>query len=246
VNFSPSEANALVTGGILVEQVADASLRAEIQSALLKVRSVLPREDQERVARLARNVATAANIERAPGEANLSLIQQALASRRPLRFQYQGAGKAEPSAREAEPVALLHYLGRWHLIAWCRLRGDYRDFRTDRMRTVEALSETFDAHGSFSLREFLREAMPVPRLKARIRFRPLAADRAKREWWLGILEEQAGEKGSVLTLATVDWDRLAGWLLSFGTDATVLAPKALRYLLVQAANEAARHHAGGD
>jgi len=242
VNFSSPEANALVTGGILVEQFADASLRVQIHSALLKIRSVLPRAEQERVSRLERNVATTANIEPTPIQANLSLLQEALTAQHVLRFKYQGAGKTEASERTVEPLALLYYLGRWHLIAWCRLRNDYRDFRTDRMREMESLNEPFAAHEDFLLTEFIRKTMPAPRLKASVRFGPLSADRAKREWWLGILDEQVEEEGSVLTLATVEWDRLVGWLLSFGTDATVLAPKTLRSLLVKAAKSAAAHH----
>ncbi len=84
--------------------------------------------------------------------------------------------------------------------------------------------------------------MPSPQLKARIRFGPLSADRAKREWWLGILDERTEENGAILTLAAVEWDRLVSWLLSFGTDATVIAPEILRKRLVKAAREAAAHH----
>jgi len=245
VNFTPAEASALVTGEILVKQFTDASLNAQMHSALLKVRSVLPRDDQDRIGRLERNLATTANIERAPVQADLSILQEALTDRRLLRFQYQGAGKNEATARTVEPLALLYYLGRWHLIAWCRLRKDYRDFRTDRMREIEKLRETFGVHEEFTLTEFMRKTMPAPGLKARIKFGPLSADRAKREWWLGILDEHHQKEDVVLTLATVEWDRLVGWLLSFGADATVLEPTVLRKLLVKTAQATAAHHEKG-
>src|SRR6266853_3697916 len=44
VNFTTKEASALVTGGLLVEQFADAAVKAQMQSALLKVRAILPRD----------------------------------------------------------------------------------------------------------------------------------------------------------------------------------------------------------
>ena len=84
--------------------------------------------------------------------------------------------------------------------------------------------------------------MPQPALRARVRFTPPAADRAKREWWLGIVDERPTPRGVVLTLAAVEWKPLVGWLLSFGPNASVIAPEALRASLVEAARHAAVHH----
>src|SRR6185295_2389867 len=52
VNFTAEEASALVTGGMLIEQFTDASVKNQMQGALQKVRAVLPAEHQERIARL--------------------------------------------------------------------------------------------------------------------------------------------------------------------------------------------------
>jgi predicted DNA-binding transcriptional regulator YafY len=240
VNFTAEEAIALVTGGILIDQFADASVKARMHSALLKVRAILPRDNQERVARLEGGLATTANV-KSPPQANLTLLQNALAHRRILHFRYQALGKTNATVRTAEPLGLVRYLERWHLIAWCRRCGDYRDFRTDRMSDVTLLHETFTPPEDFSLAKYIR-AMPAPKLRARVLFTPLAADRAKREWWLGVLDEKQAAAGHVLTLAAVEWERLVGWLLSFGREAVVLAPASLRKLLVEAAEQAVMHH----
>jgi predicted DNA-binding transcriptional regulator YafY len=241
VNFTSQEASALVTGGILVEQFADASLKTHIQSALRKVRAVLPQEEQDRISSLQRKVTATANLEPVI-QADLVLLQQSLAHRRLLKFRYQGAADSSPSERVVEPFGLIYYLGRWHLIAWCRKRNDYRDFRTDRMSDIIQLKETFTPRDEFSISDFIQKTMPKPALKARIKFSHRAADRAKREWWLGILNEEKQESSTVLTLATVDWDRLVGWLLSFGLEATVIEPPALQSIMVKTAGEIAAHH----
>jgi predicted DNA-binding transcriptional regulator YafY len=242
VNFSAEEASALVTAAMLVQQFTDESIRAQMNSALLKVRAVLPRDRQEQIARLESGLATTANA-RLPVQADLSLLQQALAHRRLLRFYYRGSGKAEQTERTVEPLGLVYYTQRWHLIAWCRTREDYRDFRADRMTSVMALSETFQPREDFCLSNFVRKTIPPATFTARVQFNPRAADRAKREWWLGIVEEQEVEDGFILTLTTPEWIGLASWLLSFGRSATVLAPDSLRTLLVKAASDAAEHHA---
>lgn len=242
VNFTAAEASTLVTAGILVGQFTDASLKMQMHSALAKVRAVLPRDHQDRLAALERRMTTLANVE-SPAQADLCQLQLALGQRQVLGFDYQGAGKAEFGERVVEPMALIYYLGRWHLIAWCRLRNDYRDFRTDRMRNAVTLRETFELREDFHLDEFIRKTMPPPALKAVVKFALHAVDRAKREWWPGIVDERREVDGHLLTLATVEWTWLAGWLLSFGTAVTVVSPAQLRKLIVKTAQAAAAHHA---
>jgi len=241
VHFTAEEADALVTGGLLVERFADSGMAVRMQSALRKIRVVLPRERQERVARLERSlVATARSPQ--PAQANLSVVQQAIAEQRVLRFRYESPGRTESTQREVEPCGLVHYLERWHLIGWCRLRHAYRDFRTDRMENPVLGRETFHIRDGFGLAQYLR-TMPKPTLRARVRFTPAAADRAQREWWLGILSQERATQGVILTLAAVDWERLVYWLLSFGPEAMVESPAGLRQRLIVAARSAADHHA---
>src|SRR5215470_11326042 len=55
VMFTAEEASALFTGGKFVEHLTDASLRKQMDSALLKIRSVLPRDRQDYLDRLERS-----------------------------------------------------------------------------------------------------------------------------------------------------------------------------------------------
>jgi predicted DNA-binding transcriptional regulator YafY len=240
VNFTTEEASALVTAGLLVERFADPVVAGKMKSALLKVRAVLPREHQERIARLERGLATTANVNTA-AQANLSLLQQALADCRVLSFGYRSAGGTAVKKREVEPCGLIHYLERWHLIAWCRACADYRDFRTDRMSELLVQREKFTPREDFQVNEYIR-AMPKPTLRAKVKFTEGAADRAKREWWLGVVDEVRAPDGIVLTLVTVEWSHLVRWLLSFGPEVTILTPDSLRTALVTAAENAAAHH----
>ncbi|MER0836463.1 YafY family protein [Pseudomonas aeruginosa] len=234
VSFTEQEASALATGGMLVGQLTDESLRERIRSALAKVRAVLPATQQARLDVLENSLSTAAKP--VPAQVSLDLLQQALCHRRVLRFGYQGVNRDEATEREVEPQGLIYYMERWHLIGWCRLRGDYRDFRTDRMRDVSMLDETTAPRGDFM------RCMPAATLHARLWFTRQAADRALREWWLGLVEETVQADGHVIVLSTTEWAPLATWLLSFGTAVRVLEPMRLREELVRLAGEMARHH----
>lgn len=79
-----------------------------------------------------------------PGPAVLTGIQSALAERRVLDLEYRKEGEEAPTRRSVEPLGLLYYGERWHLIAHCRLRHDVRDFRTDRIVGLTVRTETFE------------------------------------------------------------------------------------------------------
>src|SRR5438094_10316577 len=103
VMFTAEEASALFIGGKLVEQLTDASLRKQMESALLKIRSVLPRDRQDYLDRLERSTAVVTRgltpIPRLSGE-SLIPIQRALAERRVLALDYQGFQRRELTRRQ--------------------------------------------------------------------------------------------------------------------------------------------------
>src|SRR5206468_6624141 len=134
------------------------SLRKQMESALVKIRSVLPRDRQDYLDRLERSTAVVSRgsnaIPRLSSEA-LMPIQRALAERRVLALDYQGGQRRELTQRQVEPLGLVYYADNWHLIGYCRMRRDMRDFRTDRIRRLQLQSELFSGHSDFSLKRYL-------------------------------------------------------------------------------------------
>ena len=63
---------------------------------------------------------------------------------------------------------------------------------------------------------------------AYLRFDSAAMERVHRESECGIVEEKREKDSVVVTFVTCSFDWLAGWILSFGKSAEVLAPKELR------------------
>ncbi|MBD1202564.1 MAG: WYL domain-containing protein [Rhodobacteraceae bacterium] len=71
----------------------------------------------------------------------LSAFETAFLQRRLLRFGYRDA-KGQASQREVEPQAMLILPPLWYLVAWDPARGDFRQFRMDRITAPEALEGT--------------------------------------------------------------------------------------------------------
>jgi predicted DNA-binding transcriptional regulator YafY len=174
---------------------------------------------------------------------SLFVIQKALADRTVLRISYRNSGAAEASRREIEPLGLTYYADRWHLIAWCRARHDYRDFRTDRIQAISSLSERFEPREGFSLGDFLRRWQePVASVRGSIRVDSYTAERIRKEAPFKILHEERDEQSVIFTIEGGKWDWYLGWLLSFGNRLIVIEPDDLRRLLFEVAQATANHH----
>lgn len=243
VMFTAEEASALFIGAKLVEQLTDASLRKQMQSAVLKIRSVLPRDRQDYLDRLERSTAVISRssnaVPRLSSEA-LIPIQRALAERRVLSLDYQGGQRRDLTRRQVEPLGLVYYADSWHLIAYCRLRRDVRDFRTDRILKLQLQSERFSGHADFSLQRYLEAETREGKFEmAQIRFRPEAIERVRRERFWGLVEEKAENEGIAVTLLDCSLEWLAGWVLSFGSMAEVLSPERLKELVATEAEKVA-------
>ena len=245
VHFTTEEATALVTAGMLMDRFADSSLMSSMDSALAKIRAVLPPDHQDHVARLERSMSLPSTV-RQSQSANLFVIQKALADRTVLRISYRGAGAAQASRREIEPLGLTYYGDRWHLIAWCRARQDYRDFRTDRIQSITPLLEQFGPHDGFSLADFLGRWDDQPeRVNGSIQVDPIAAERIRKEAPFKILSEERNEQGVTFAIEGGRWNWYVGWLLSFGDHLRVIEPDDLRTLLSETAQATADHHRSG-
>jgi predicted DNA-binding transcriptional regulator YafY len=251
IMFTVEEASALSLAGKLVEQLTDASLRKQMESALLKIRSVLPLERRDYLDRLERSttIVTPGSgsgsrpIPRLTSE-TLIPVQRALAERRVLAMDYQGAQRPGITKRDVEPLGLVYYSDNWHLIGYCRLRRDVRDFRTDRIRQVQVRNELFSGHDDFSLKRYLEAAANDGKFEtALVKFSQETVDRVRREWSCRLVEEKAVTDGVVVTLLAYSLEWLAPWILSFGSGAQVVAPqKLLQMVSAEAREVAAKYH----
>jgi predicted DNA-binding transcriptional regulator YafY len=136
--FSDEELEALVLGSRWVMQQDDQALRLAAENALAKIASVLPADLRERIDS---NGLLAAPQSQSSG-LDLGPIRRSIRAEQKLLLHYQD-GKGETSRRIVWPVALGFFQQARVLAAWCELRQDFRHFRTDRIASLEELSERY-------------------------------------------------------------------------------------------------------
>lgn len=152
VSFTESQANALITAGQLVLRNKDASFVKEYTEAITKIRAVLKDNTKDKAELLSKRIAIRNNIENSSTSNNLSVIQLAITGFNLLEILYRDEQSAE-TLRVLEPFALYSTQDNWILIAFCRLRKDYRTFRLDRIIRLSKLTEVFEPH-KMSLAEY--------------------------------------------------------------------------------------------
>ena len=246
VMLTADEATALFVGAEMVRKFTDASVSGPMSAAIDKLRAVLPPDRKDHVERLARqtvvmgkNNSTPANAGDPHAQPWLMAVQRAVAQRRVLRLRYCGAGKTEAVGRDVEPLGVVFYGGAWYLVAWCRLRGDLRHFRVDRMQHLEMLHEAVAERPDFSLARHLEDEMNrCDTVAARVWFAQGAQARARTESYATLVEEERRDGGAEFSLYTYSLEWLARWILSFGAEAEAVEPVELRERVRTAAEAA--------
>lgn len=160
VSFSSDEANALLIMERLVSRFADKSIFTNYTSALNKVKAVLKHSQKEKLELLNESIRFQLNHEWLNEEFDhLADLQNAISGKHIIEIDYQNQNK-ESSKREVEAIGLVFYAFNWHLIAWCHLRKEYRDFRVSRIIKVRNLESPYRKTGHITLNEYMK-SLPV-------------------------------------------------------------------------------------
>lgn len=155
IMFTESEANAFITAEKLVLLNTDTSLTKNYIEGVTKIKSVLRTHAKDKAGLLSKRVAFEQNPDNKIVSNFLSTIQIALTNFGVIKIEYYSPNNDETTKRHIEPFALINNVGEsWYLIAWCRLRKDYRLFRFDRITKMEVTDEKFAPH-KITLQEYL-------------------------------------------------------------------------------------------
>lgn len=153
IMFTESEANALITAEQLVLKNKDASFVKEYGEAISKIKSVLRHNTKDKANLLSERIVFRQNIDNDRTSNYLSTLQLALTNYNLTKIAYNSPDNNAITKRTIEPFALYSTQENWLLIAWCRLRENYRAFRLDRIQSLIILNDKFKPH-KITLQEY--------------------------------------------------------------------------------------------
>jgi predicted DNA-binding transcriptional regulator YafY len=150
--FDLEELEALAVGLRFAQASGDAALVRAAERAQAKIRSAVPRDRAEQMARTPAFVTKRAARESARLREVLAAVQQ----RRVMSLAYVDVAGAE-SQRAVWPLGVLFAGAAWSMIAWCELRNDFRAFRLDRLQRFEPTDRRYPVQPGRRLEDYFAE-----------------------------------------------------------------------------------------
>ncbi|MBP2632854.1 MAG: DeoR family transcriptional regulator [Firmicutes bacterium] len=156
------------------------------------------------------------------------LIKTGILNQSLVTFDYYSS-YGEKSKRIVEPIKLLFKGQSWYLYGFCRAKHDFRIFKITRIKNLCRLTETFKRdipNDIWDKPEAYQHRMItlVLRIEARMAYR--LYDEFEHEC---ITKNNDGSFTVTTTFPEDEW--VYGYLLSYGNDAEVLAPKHIREII---------------
>lgn len=234
VMFSRAEATALLTAEKLTARLADEHTARLSQEAMDKLRAVLRRPDRDYVEALSSRLRVLGGPRPdalpPPAHGTQQPLLDAIARQRVVRLEYRAGHQGTPSRREVEPIGV--YFGQhWHVVAFCRLRQEFRDFRLDRIAGLQLLDEAFAPRPETLQSYWAEQARHWQTEVAVVRFGPqvlgLVHQDKHRFGWKQELPP-APDGWVEMTLVPGCLEHLGRWLLLFAGQVQVLAPLSLQ------------------
>lgn len=251
VMFSKEEAAALLTGEKLMEQFSDHSNRKQFSLAMEKIRSVLRGTEKDYLESLDENIAVLRyrppnlEAEQFPNRF-LTEIQQALGMNQVISMEYCSIQEEVATKREIEPVGIFHMSANWHLIAFCRLRQGYRDFRVDRIRKLSVLPTHYHKNKHLSLPEYLEQQRQ--RNKEDTYLIKIAIDNdvmrylREQKYYYGLMDEKVNGDRTELTFLQSHLGHFARWMIMLGNHVDIIQPQELRTAVGELVTELHGHY----
>lgn len=150
--FTAPEIEAMVLGVRVVTSWGDPALAKAAGDALARVEAALPDWLKAKMASTPL-YAPGFHVPERLMEA-LSTIRSAIHEQRKIHLDYTDAGGAATD-RVVRPLGLFFWGSGWSMAGWCEMRTDFRNFRLDRMATIDVLDEKYHPEAGKTLDDFM-------------------------------------------------------------------------------------------
>jgi len=155
VMFTTEEARALLTTSKILNYHSEDSLKQNYESALLKIKAVLPLKDKDKLEFL--NSRIGFHKPWAPASLYLDNIQHSITESVKLKIKYQSKKEEQITERTIQPYAVYFSGAVWTTIAFCELRQEIREFRLDRIKELKSQQTHFKPDNTFCMEHYLEE-----------------------------------------------------------------------------------------
>jgi predicted DNA-binding transcriptional regulator YafY len=230
VMFTREEAIAFLTAEKLVEKMTDETNGRNYKSAMYKIRAVLRSAEKDLLEQIDNQIEVIKVNKHSTLEGNYTeSILKAIAEKKVVSIDYFSYYRRESNKRLVEPVGIFHLDHYWHLIGYCMLRNDYRDFRFDRISNLKITGEG-QRREHLPLKNYIekrfsgRELHPVT----------IAIDEeacpyvGEQKYYMGYVSETRKGNEIEMNFMSASLEGFARWFIVIADRARIVEPEILR------------------
>ncbi|MGF7038686.1 helix-turn-helix transcriptional regulator [Mucilaginibacter lappiensis] len=245
VMFTREEATAFLTAEKFVEKLTDSTTMKHHQSAMYKVRAILKTAEKDALEDLdgSIEVLKSHSQKRATGNTDhIQTILDGIVQKKLLSIDYFAGHSQEFTKRDVEPVGIFYLDSFWHLIAYCRLRNDYRDFRIDRISKLIITDTIYNNSRHPTLKAYIAQTAKEKQLETVIIKvdKEIAHYLEHQKYYSGFISEKTIGNKIEMTFLTTSIEGFARWFMMFGDHAEIISPDHLKEKISVIANAIAQ------
>jgi predicted DNA-binding transcriptional regulator YafY len=214
-----------------VEKLTDASTMANHKSAMYKIKAILKTAEKDLLEDMDSNIEVFKNLNQSHLPANdyIQSILNSIVQKNVLSLAYFAHHSQENTKRDIDPVGIFYQDSYWHLIAYCRLRKDYRDFRIDRIKSLRVTNEFFASQHP-TLKQYIAKTAKEKHLDTVIIKveKSVYPNLSQQKYYSGFVSEKTIGDCIEMTFLTTSLEGFARWFMMFGDQGVIIEPNKLR------------------
>lgn len=217
----------------LASSIPDTEIKEELRGLLEKIFVLHGSDKKPNIEDISKKISVK-NIEYSRvNEKYFHQITDALFKEAPVTITYYSPHKNEKTVRTILPLHLMHYMGNWHIIAFCNKRKEIRDFALSRIKSVNPAVELVNQPKRIpSMKGYIRKNFGIMQgVKTKevcLQFSPAVAEWMQEQVWHPSQKISFKNDGSlILRFPVADYREIKRRILSYGSTVRVIFPKEL-------------------
>jgi proteasome accessory factor B len=210
--------------------------------AALKIENNLPVKIRQYCNRALQNISTKANAQALTRLLDRMFVQlqNAISRKCKVGIRYHSLFEDRITDVTLSPYHLLYNRRAWYVVGFSSLHKGIRTFKFNRIKDLKLLDEYFIDGDDFDLYEYLGRAwsmIPEGRIyNIKLRFLPKVASNVSEVQWHNTQQVTRNRDGSATIEFRIDGlGEITWWILGYGNQVQVLAPKVLRNRIIEMA-----------
>lgn len=242
IMFSREEALSMLVAEKLVEKSLGDQSSKHFKEALIKIKAVLKTSEKDLLVEVQDTIkvlkANPSQIMNKSSKA-FQTILEAISEKKVLSTAYMTFDPELRSERELESIGMFQSYDQWYLMAFCRLRNDYRTFRLDRFSHLQLTESSYSTAKHPSLQSYLDKVSGERKLHQIVLEVPDGSMKylVNSKYNNGFVSEKRVGEVTEMTFMNSSIEGFVRWIISLGDMVVVKQPAILQHRLTELIEE---------